>query len=123
MMVTAKASSLSSSQPVSTVVDHLDVRVTIIEQSKLPGTCFLLPVLIELRISDDGFFHSVVSQGELLTASQLLFVLGRNRKNYWDRLVGHSIIQKTVEMLALEILSLSHEPSQRSCPAFTKNLE
>ena len=97
--------------------------MTIIEHSKLPGTSFLLPVFIEFRISDDGFCHSIVSQCELFAASQLLFILGRNRKNYWDRLVGHSIIQKTVEMLALEILSLSHETSEGSCPAFAKDLE
>merc|ERR1719347_2459446 len=66
---------IPSRQPVTTILDHLDIRMTIIEHSKLSGTSFLLPVFIELWLSYDGFWFPLVAQGELLSTSQPLFIL------------------------------------------------
>ena len=99
----------SSNQPVSTIIDNFYIWMSFIEYSELPCTSLLFPVFIELRIPDDGFCLSVVSQGELLIGTKLFLGLRRNRQDYRNRLVGHSIIQETVEMLALQILTLSHE--------------
>ena len=52
---------IPSNQPVTAVIDHPDVRMTIIEHSKLPGTSFLLLVFIELWVSYDGFWSPIVA--------------------------------------------------------------
>ena len=50
---------IPSNQPVTAVIDHPDIRMNIIEHSKLPRTSFLLLVFIELWVFYDGSWSPI----------------------------------------------------------------
>lgn len=57
---------------------HLNIGMFLARRSPLPGTAFLLPVLIELRVTQNGHAATLVHECDCCTPIQPLFVFLRS---------------------------------------------
>ncbi len=90
-------------------MSYLNVGVAGVGEAELPCASLLLPVLVDLRVPDDGDGVAVVAQRERLLPEHVGPVVVRDGQDDAHRLVGHAVVEKAVEVLALQELPLSHE--------------
>lgn len=69
---------------------NLDVRVVFAGGAPLPSTALLLPVLVKLRVSEDGHSPALVDQRQGRHAVQTLFICRWNGQHYGHRKVDHT---------------------------------
>lgn len=119
-----KSLEITTDEPVSLLVDFLDVWVVDGVCSPGSGTSLLLSVSVEFWVSKNTVGLSFVTERNGLGVLVGLLEFSRNSEADWDRLVvGLAVFEQAVEVERLEHLILSHETVKWGGPSFGEDLE
>lgn len=119
-----KSLEVTTDEPVSLLVDFLDVWVVDGVGTPGSGTSLLLSVSVEFWVSENTVGLAFVSERNRLGLLVRLLDFSGNSKADWDRLVvALAVFDQAVEVERLEHLVLSHETVEWGGPSFRENLE
>ena len=117
-----KGLDVTAGEPVSLLVDHLDVWVVLGVDTPGAGTSLFLAVSVELWVAEDGHVLALVCESDGGRAVQALLVLGGEWENNWDGLVVGAVVENAVEVKGLEHFVLTHETLEWGGPTLGKDL-
>jgi len=90
--------------------------------AELSTAPFFFSVFVELRSSKDCHPLVAIAQGNCRVAFKPFLVVSGDRKYDGNGLIDDTLVDDTTEVLALQVLTFSHEARQRSGPALRQNL-
>ena len=72
---------------------YLDVRMSSVRSSKLPGGSFFFAVWVKLRLANDRNWFPLIAKSKGLCVLQSFFVSSLNRKHDRDGLINHALCE------------------------------
>jgi hypothetical protein len=77
-----------------------------VTRAELPTDPLFFAMTIKFWFTQNGHTMTIITQSKWWQSCQLLFVLGGNRQYYWNGLICPGSLQKTIEMLSLQIVRI-----------------